>query len=187
MALPSVSPCLWENHYQSHWNTFPFYRRFPFYALSLRLHCPNLYHVVTQLSSSVLDLLQLICISLPDSWIYLHLLFCVHTVGEIIPNAKLFGKGNAGSTGGKKPLLCSKLWSSVFEFAPWGILSILSCKQKGNEWKRRNGNIIGKLYKKSNMRIRKSNPSHQIATSSWSFSVWLGLVLLFTLAIEGPQ
>lgn len=75
---------------------------------------------------------------------------------------------------GKKGLFCAQ--SSVFEFAPWGILSILDCKQKGNEWTRRNGNIIGKLCKKKSMRIRKSNSSHQMATSSCSISVWLGLV-----------
>lgn len=84
---------------------------------------------------SVLDLLQLICISRLFIYNYLHLLFCVHTVGEIIPSSKLFGKGISGSTGKKKTssVLKTEQVSSVFEFAPWGILSILDWKQKGNE------------------------------------------------------
>lgn len=53
------------------------------------------------LSSSVLDLLPLICIALPSN--YLHLLFCVNTLGEIIPESRLFGKGIAGSAGTRPP------------------------------------------------------------------------------------
>lgn len=107
----------------------------------------------------------------------------VYTLGEMIPSSKLFGKGISGSTGKKRPLLCSKLnKSAVFlSLPPWGILSILDWKQKGNEWKRKNGNIGGNLCEKKhqeNTKKIKVNPSNQIASYCGSISVWLGLVLL---------
>lgn len=94
------------------------------------------------LSSSVLDLLQLICIVLPSNCNSLHLLFCVHTLGGIIPNSQLFWEGLL-----QVPLeqglflLCPKVWTSqqcfwVFNFNPMGILRILKSKPKANEWRK---------------------------------------------------
>lgn len=102
-----------------------------------------------QPSSSVLDLLQLICIPLPSNFNFLHLLSCVHTLGEIIPNSKL-GRALQVPLEQGLFLMGSKLWTSqqcfwVLSFPPWGVWSILETKQKLNEWKRKTTNITDNL------------------------------------------
>lgn len=131
---------------------------------------------------NVLDLLQLICISLPFCCNYLHLRFCVHT-GRNDSKQQTVWEGHFWFHWKKKTssVLRTEQVSSVFEFAPLGYFKYTGLEAerkwvKEKKWKHWRQFVRKKAsgeYQKD-----KSNPSNQITSYCGSISVWLGLVLL---------
>lgn len=123
-----------------------FYGGLPFDAVSLRLHHPTVsfaswgWGEVCQLSSMSLTFSSSFA-SLCPSVATTSTSCSVYTLWEkLFQAANCLGRASLVPLEKKKDLFCAQNCeqvSSVFEFAPWGILSMLDWKQKGNERKRK--------------------------------------------------
>lgn len=157
-ALSAFTPphpplCLWENHCQSHWNTFFYFTE----DCSLRqFHCSffvrlSLWNHVVQGRFLFLLLISSLPVSLTFSSSFASLCLPIPTTStscsvytlweKLFQTAKSLGRALQPPLEQGLFLLCSKLWTSqqcfwVFNLNPLGILNILKSKQKGNEWRR---------------------------------------------------